>query len=386
VKQRILYVVNNAAFFVSHRLPIALAARERGDEVALVTGQPASATLEAAAAQELIRHRLQHSALAFTSSGVNPAFELKGLWQLVRAMRRFRPTIVHCASPKGVLFGGIAARVARVPGVVLAVSGQGYLFTTPDAGGRWLLRSIYSMLVRLAYGHRNKRVIVQNRDDLSMTLAGRLARADEIQLISGSGVPLEPLVSLPIEAREPLVVLPARMLRDKGVVEFAAAASQLRRGGLGWTFALVGTADYQNPSSIAEAQLRDWERQGAIEWWGHHTDMVSVYRRASIVCLPSYREGMPRALLEAAAAGCAVITTDAVGCREAVDPGVTADLVPVGDAAALADALRRLINEPERIRRYAESGRKMATERFDLDHVVQRVLRIYDEIGTERIG
>jgi glycosyltransferase involved in cell wall biosynthesis len=382
---RILYVINNAAFFVSHRLPIALAARQRGDDVALVTGKAGSETMERPALDELQRLGLEHTVLPFTSAGTNPVIELSSLWQLVMTMRRVRPMIVHCASPKGLLLGGLAARLARVPGLVLAVSGQGYTLTG-NSRDRALLRWVYRTIASQAYRHRNRRVIVQNKDDEAATIASGFAHERDVVVIPGSGVELDRYVGMPIEGRERLVILPARMLRDKGVREFVEAAAQLKRENAKWTFALVGTADYANPTAISESQLREWERSGAIEWWGHRSDMLEVYRRAQIVCLPSYREGMPKVLLEAAAAGCAVVTTDAVGCREAVVQGETGELVPVGDSSALAAALRRLIAEPDRVRLYGMAGRRLAIERFGLDAVVRRILAIYDELGSHVSG
>lgn len=247
-----------------------------------------------------------------------------------------------------------------------------------------MLRAIYTLLARQAYRHRRKRVIVQNQDDLSLILSHGLAQPEEVVLIPGSGVPLEPYLSITSECRERLVVLPARMLKDKGVAEFVDAARSLRREGCDWTFALVGTADYQNPSALSELQIHQWESEGIVQWWGHCADMLEVYRRARIVCLPSYREGMPKVLLEAAAAGCAVVTTDVVGCREAVLAGVSGDLVPVADPAVLADALRLLIADPARADRYGKAGRRLAIERFDLREVVRQVLALYDGLHDAR--
>ena len=345
----------------------------------VATGQAGSRILEAPALEELRRQRIEHRQFASTSSGINPAIESLSLLQLVQVMRRVSPTVVHCASPKGILLGGTAARLTQAPGVVLAVSGQGYMYSS-DQGSR-VGRALYRQLLRGAYGHRNKKVIVQNHDDRLFVINSGLARPDEVALIPGSGVALEAYVSLPIEPRDKLVVLPARMLVDKGVIEFVTAARQLRGEGLDWTFALVGTADYKNPSAIAETRLQEWVREGVVEWWGHRSDMPAVYGRARIVCLPSYREGMPKALLEAAAAGCAVVTTDAVGCREAVEQGITGDLVPVRDAISLASALRRLIGDAERTRGYGEAGRKMAIARFGVDTVVRECLSIYDDLA-----
>jgi len=377
---RIAFVVNNAAFFVSHRLPIAVAARSAGFEVALFTGQAGSKILEASVDERLAAEGIQHRRSAFKSAGTNLLVETLGLMQLAVGLWKFKPAVVHCASPKGILYGGIAARWLRCPSVVLAVSGMGYIFTGESSGVKSLLRRAYGWGVRFAYGHANKRVIVQNQDDFKTLVESDLASAKELVLIPGSGVNLKDYEGVTDALREPLVVLPARMLKDKGVVEFAEAAASVRRAGCDWRFALVGTADYQNPSAVPREQIQAWVDAGTLEWWGHREGMAAVFARASIVCLPSYREGMPKALLEAAAAGCAVVTTDVVGCREAVLGGQTGDLVPARDSAALARTLLALINEPERRASYARAGKRLAASRFGLEAVVHRTLSIYQEL------
>ena len=377
---RILYVVNNAAFFCSHRLPLALAARAAGHEVALVTGQAGSPTLEADALQRLASLGIPHTATNFRSGGLHPLAEARGLLQLARAMRRWRPDLVHCASPKGLLYGGLAARLTGCPALVLAVSGMGSLFTGGGNARLVWLRRAYSAIVRIAYGHPHRRVIVQNSDDWALVSKAGLASEEDLRLIPGSGVPLGRYVDLPLEGRQPIVVLPARLLKDKGVEEFVEAARRIRQAGSPWRFVLVGTADYENPSAIPESRVRGWVDEGVVEWWGHRADMAEVLGQARIVCLPSYREGMPKALLEAAAAGCAVVTTDAIGCRDAIEPGLTGDLVPVADAAELATTLQRLIDDPARQRAYGEAGRSLARRRFDLEAVVQATLAIYGEL------
>lgn len=377
---RIAFVVNNAAFFVSHRLPIAMAVRRAGFDVMLVTGQAGSEILEAPAAAQLDEANIQHRRVAFRSDGTNPIVEGLGFLQLVMALWRYRPDVVHCVSPKGVLYGGIAARLIGCPSLVLAVSGMGYVFTGAARGWKSFLRRAYSMVAGLAYEHTNKRVIVQNRDDLAALTDSGLAKAHELVLIPGSGVALGEYAALDPAKRTPLVVLPARMLKDKGVVEFAQAAELIRKTGCNWRFALVGTADYQNPSSVPMEDIRRWVDAGMLEWWGHRQDMVDVFAQASIVCLPSYREGMPKALLEAAAAGCAVVTTDVVGCREAVIDGETGDLVQARDSVALADALLALINDPQRQARYASAGKRWATNRFSVESVIEKTLLTYREL------
>jgi glycosyltransferase involved in cell wall biosynthesis len=378
----IVFVVNHAAFFVSHRLPIATALIAQGVPVRLLTGQGASPSMEAAAVQVLAAAGVPHTRVRFRSASVNPLGELVGVLQLLYFLVRWRPALMHCVSPKGILYGGLAARLARVPAVVLAVSGMGYGFTA--GARRSFFRSFvgmtYNTLAKFAYRHCRKRVITQNNDDRAHVIDHRLAVPGETVLIQGSGVHLDALVGAPLEARQPIVLLPARMLKDKGVAEFVQAAAVLKRSYPAWRFVLAGAADYENPSSISASQLDQWQREGHVEWLGYVAEMSTWYRQASIVCLPSYREGMPKALLEAAAAGCAVVTTDVTGCRDAVVAGHTGLLVPARDAAALAEALKTLVEDRERRESLGRHGRERAIQQFGIDAVIAATLQLYREL------
>jgi glycosyltransferase involved in cell wall biosynthesis len=376
---KLTFVINHAAFFASHRLPIALRARQRGYDVDLVTGQAGSVSMEASAEQVLATHGIDHRRLAFGASSLNPFVELRGLLQLVAQLRSRRPDLVHCASAKGVLYGGLAARLARVPALVLSISGMGYAFTeaSKPSFARRFISAAYRVLARLAFGHPNKCVVVQNEHDRQHMLDSGLATASEICLIPGSGVHLPDYAGMTPERKQPIVLLPARMLGDKGVVEFVEAARLIKPHVPEWRFILAGTANYLNPSSIPLAQIEAWQKERVIEWLGHVDYMPTLYRDAAIVCLPSYREGMPKVLLEAAAAGCAVVTTDSVGCREAIIDGETGDLVPVRDSAKLAEALLGLIRDKSRRQAYGRAGQLMAVERFSIEAVIDRTLGIY---------
>lgn len=374
---RILYLVNNAGFFCSHRLPIALAAQRAGHEVALLTGQAGSAIIESHALGQLRAHAIAHRTVSFRSAGKAPIAECLGLLQTILFMLRWKPDLVHCASPKGVLYGGIAARLTARHALVLAVTGMGSMFVGDGSGLFGLARKTYLWMAKFAFGHPRCLTIVQNQDDLALLVAHNLAEPDGSLLIPGSGVALDQFANMDPSVRADLVVLPARLLRDKGVFEFVEAARQIRASGCQWRFALVGTTDYQNPTSVQAAQVQAWVDEGVIEWWGHREDMVSVYAQAGIVCLPSYREGMPKALLEAAAAGCPVVTTNAVGCRDAIQPGRSGDLVAVGDAKALAVTLQALIDDAPRRLAYGAAGRQLAAERYSLESVIAATLSAY---------
>lgn len=373
----LVFVVNVASFFVSHRLPIAQAACARGWRVELIAGRE-NPQAEHTAAEILAQHGVPWHRAAFRAAGINPFAELRGLWSVIGRVRKLRPDIVHTASPKGNLYGGIAARLCRVPKLVVAVSGQGFLFTGRRHGLKRMLAALYLALIRWVYAHPDCTVIVQNRDDWNALIQAGLVNAQQLRLIPGSGVDPALFADLRADSAERIVLLPARLLTDKGVPEFVQAARRLRADGCDWRFVLAGEADAANPAAIGSAQVQSWVAEGVLEWWGRRDDMPAVYDRAGIVCLPSHREGMPKALLEAAMSGKPVLTTDAIGCREAIIPGETGLLVPVGDAAALAQALRTLIDDSALRARFGARGRILAAERFTLQAVIEATMRIYE--------
>jgi len=380
---KVAFVINHAAFFASHRLPIALEAIRRGHDVVLITGRAGSESMEGVAENVIRSHGIKHIRVGFTASGTNPLQEMLGLLQLTRALRRERPGIVHCASPKGILYGSLAARLAGIHGVVAAVSGMGFAFTS-DANrsfGRIFVSFIFRLLARVAFGHRNKRVIVQNTEDRDFIRKEGYASQEEIVLIPGSGVEVAQLSNYPIEQKSEVVLFAGRMILDKGVAEFVDAARIVHKEAPRWRFTMAGAADYENPTSIAPDRLSAYQAEGIIEWHGHVENMVPLYKEASIVCLPSYyREGMPKVLLEAAAAGCATVTCDLPGCREAIIPGVTGDLVPPRDSRELARTLLQLIRDRPRRERYGVAGRKLAERRYSVEGVVSAIHDLYDEL------
>lgn len=380
-KGKILYVVNHAAFFVSHRLPIALAARDQGFSIDLITGQAGSLSMEALAMAKLKEARLSHKRVSFKSGGLNPVTELMGLIQLIKNVNKIKPEIIHCISPKGIIYGGLAARFTKTKNLVLAISGMGFAFTGGYSSSHFrdFLSKIYTLIFAFILKHPRVRVIVQNDDDRHSVIKMGL-NSKNIALIPGSGVELGKLVNLKIEAKAPIVLLPARMLWDKGVREFIEAASQLKSLAPQWRFILAGAADYQNPTRVPIKLLEELSTNQIIEWVGHIDNMTPYYSKASIVCLPSYREGMPKCLLEGAAAGCAVVTTDTVGCRDAILPDITGVLVPARNIEALKNALYLLINNRDLREKFGRSGRELAINKFGLDLVIKSTLSIYTDL------
>jgi glycosyltransferase involved in cell wall biosynthesis len=369
-KRRILFVVNNPDFFVSHRLPLAIAARAAGFEAAVASPQGDGVAAIAG-------NGFDHHPFPLNRSGKHPLQEARSVVALYRIFRAVRPDIVHTVTIKPALYGGVAARLTNVPALVCAVSGLGYLFI---GGPRTAFRRrLVMQLYRFAFGHRNLRVVFQNESDRA-EFAGTGVADAQVALIPGSGVDLDAFQPAPEPPGIPLVVLPARLLRDKGVCEFVEAARILRRSRKAVRFVLVGLPDPGNPASLDETALRAWQQEGAVEWWGFRTDMPEVLRSAHLVVLPSYREGFSKVLIEAAAAGRAVVTTDVPGCRDAILPERTGLLVPPRDPVALAGAIGRLVEDAELRGRMGLAGRELAERAFSIDRVVEQHLRLYEAL------
>lgn len=371
----LLFVVNNPAFFMSHRVPVALAAQKAGYDVHV-------ATMDGPAVADIQALGMTHHAIPMTRSGKHPLQELGTLLALIRLFRRLRPEVVHLVTIKPVLYGGIAARLTRVPSMVAAISGLGFVFLSHSLKMR-MVRAVVARLYRIALGHPNSRVIFQNANDRDLLKSLGAVRDDQVVIIRGAGVDLQAYTPSPEPPAPPVVVtMVARLLRDKGVQEFVQAARLLRERGVPVRMQLVGGLDAGNPTSATQADVDAWQREGCVQALGERTDVAALYAASHIAVLPSYREGLPKSLIEAAACGRAVVTTDVPGCRDAIEPGVTGLLVPVRDAKALADAIARLAGDADLRQSMGAAGRALAEREFDIDQVARTHVALYDALSA----
>ncbi|MDD5035157.1 MAG: glycosyltransferase family 4 protein [Methylococcaceae bacterium] len=368
-RPKLLFFVTEDWYFCSHRLPLALAAQQAGFEVCVLTRVREHG-------ERIRRAGLKLIPLELSRRGTNPLAELGLLLRLIAIYRREQPDLIHQVAIKPVLYGSLAARLAGIPHVVNAIAGLGWLFTSPSTKARLLGHSVV-LAFRLLL-NRGK-LIVQNPNDLEFLLKLGIPPS-RIALIQGSGVDVLEFSPSPEPSGPPLVMLPSRQLWDKGIGEFVAAARRLKNAGIAARFVLVGAPDAENPAAISERQLALWQQEGIVEYWGHRTDMAQVFSQAHIVCLPSYREGLPKALIEAAAAGRPIVTTDVPGCREVVRDGENGLLVPVKAVEALADALTKLIEDSSLRARMGAKGREMAVESFSQERICAETLALYRQL------
>ena len=369
---KLVYVVTEDWYFVSHRLALAKAAQAAGYKVSVIT--------------RVNRHAAPiHDAgialypISFDRSGMNPFSEIGTIAKLTRLYRKIEPDLVHHVAMKPSLYGSWAARRAGVPAVVNALMGLGYVFSSEEKRAR-RLRPIVRTAFKTAMRHSNSRVIVQNTDDAALLQNQGLATESIIRMIVGSGINLEQFPFSLEPAGRTRVVLPARLLRDKGVLEFIDAARRLKAEGSLAEFVLAGAPDSSNPTSVTEAMIAGWVSEGLVTYLRWSEDMLSVLSDATIVCLPSYREGLPKVLLEAAACGRAIVTTDVPGCREIIWNGVNGWVVAPRSGAALADGLREAIAKPSLRLIYARAGRKTVEEHYSHETINRQTIGVYGEI------
>lgn len=373
-RPKLLFVVTEDWYFCSHRLALAQWLGTRGYDVTVATRVREHGETIRAAGIQLIP-------IDFDRRGKNPWREALFVARLTGIYRTARPDIVHHVGLKPVLYGSVAAMIAGVPGVVNALAGLGYVFSSRQLAAR-LLRSGVRLAFRLLFSRANTRIIVQNPNDLE-TLANTCGvPRSRLRLIRGSGVNMDHFRPLPEPDTIFVALFASRMLWDKGVDDFVEAARILKGQGIHARFVLAGQGDPGNPTSVPEDQLRAWQKEGVAEWWGARDDMPAVLAQSHVVCLPtSYGEGVPKVLIEAAASGRPIVASDVPGCREIVRPEENGILVPPRNPVALAQALRRLHGDPGLRQRMGETGRRLAVGEFSVERVNRDTAKVYEELS-----
>lgn len=374
---KILLFANTAWYLFNFRQSLAHAIRDAGHDVLLLSPPDAYG-------QRLQDLGFDWRAAPMDRRSLNPWREAVLLLWLRRLMATEQIDLVHGFTIKCAVYGSLAARTAGVRARVNAVPGMGYVFTSTDLKAR-SLRPLVRGLMRLALDGSAARLILQNPDDMDWFERNRLVARERLRLIPGSGVNCERFAPrsgsrLPAPGERFSVLLPARLLWDKGIGEYVAAARVLRTRGHPIDFLLAGDPDPGNPAAIPVPTVRSWVDEGVVQWLGHVEDMAALFRSVHAVVLPSYREGLPKGLAEAAACGLPLVTTDVPGCRLVVTDEEDGLLVPVGDSAALANAIERLYRSPSLCERFGGAARRKALREFDERKIIERTLDVYREV------
>lgn len=368
----VVFVVNCPVYFITHRMPIGLALIEQGFDVHVIAPGECPSVLS--------DNGFKYHSVSMSRKGVNPFFELFTIWALWRLFNKIKPNIVHLVTIKPYLYAGIAARFSGVPAVISAIAGLGGLFSCQGVRNRFF-RLILHPLFQFALGHKNQIVIFQNSNDRELLIKWGVLTIEKSKLIRGAGVDLKdyPFTSEPNGI--PVISFASRLLKDKGVIEFIEAARILKSSTLEVRFWLIGEPDHGNSNTVTQEQINEWQQEGIIEYLGYRTNIASLLSLSNIVTLPSYYgEGLPKILIEAAACGRAVVTTNHPGCRDAIEPNITGILVPVRDTQALIDAIQYLIENPDKRKKMGKEGRKLSKKEFSIEKIVDAHLAIYNEL------
>lgn len=369
--RKIIYLVSEDWYFCSHRLPLGIAAREAGAEVIVATRVNDHRAQIEAAGLRIVPIEMQRS-------GTNPFTDLATIRQITDLYRREKPDLVHHVALKPILYGGHAAKRAGVPAIVNAVAGMGFMFISNSLFAR-TARPVIAWAQRALMNRANTRTILQNPDDVEMYTRQIGVSPDRLTIIPGAGVDIDQFTVVPEPFAVPTAVCVSRMLRDKGIHELVAATRLLHAKGVELRVRLVGPTD-DNPASIPRATLAEWNREGVVEVVGPSEDIAGEYARAHIAVLPSYREGLPKSLLEAAACGRPMVATDVPGCREVCIDGETGLRVPARTVEPLAAALERLTLDPGLRQRLGENARQRAETVFAEKIINAQTLALYEEM------
>lgn len=370
-KKKLLFLLSEDWFVCSHFLDRALAAKAAGYDVVIVANENKHG-------DQIRNAGLRFEPLAYDRGGINVFKELQFLYKLFKVYKAEKPDIVHQISAKPIFYGSFLARLLNVPAIVNAPIGLGYVFSSDDLKARLLLPFI-KLAYKLFLNTGNSKIIFENGDDLEYFVKMNAAKKEDTVLIKGAGVDMQEFK--PVEKSGiPSVVLIARMLRDKGIDEYIKAAKSVLSKSIPARFILVGGIDEENPTSFSSRQLEEWSEVEGIEWLGKRNDVAEILKEAHIACLPSYREGLPKSLIESAASGLPIVTTDTVGCREVVEDGVNGYLVPIKNSELLADSLVKLLEDETLRKEMGQKSRHLAETTFANELVIKQTLNVYDNI------
>lgn len=376
--KKIAYVINHKSFFSSHILPIALKARMKGCNVKLFCGIDASKSMEIHSNKNLRKNKIIFETFKFYSASLNLISELKAFYDLLIKIKKFEPDLIHSATPKGIIYGGLISLILNIKGIVFFITGMGFLYSNRLTIKEKLFKLIYVLIKKIIFLKRNKILIIENLDDIKF-FKKKYNLNHQIVFIKGSGVDLKKFKPSKLTKKN-LVILPSRVLKEKGITEFILAADILKKEFPEWHFQIVGALDYSKQSSYSKKELFELNKNKSVIFKGYEKNILKYYKIASIVCLPSYREGLSKTLSEAAACGIPIVTTNVIGCKNAVISNKTGFLCKPKDHLSLKNKLRILIKNKNLRDKFGVNAHNFAIKNFDVNNVISKNLKNYEKL------
>ena len=377
MNKKLLFNITEDWFFCSHFLDRALAAKKAGYSIFVISNMNKHKNF-------IENYGIKFFHVPFNRKSINPIYESYVLLRIIFLYIKIKPDIVHHVAAKPIIYGSISAKICNIKSVINAPVGMGYVFSSDTLKAKILrpiVKFLYKSLINTHYGfNRRNKVIFENRDDLNYFIDFGAVNPDHASVIRGAGVRLEKQIKKTKKKNLPTITLVARMLKDKGINEFVAAARKLKSQEIECRFLLVGDVDPLNPSSLDKKTLEKWNSEKIIDWLGWINNVDSILQETDILCLPSYREGLPKALIEGAAMGLPIVTTDTVGCRDVVEDGVNGFLVPVKNIEELSQKIYKLIMNKKLREKMGKESFKIASKKFSSKIINAQTLEVYEEL------
>lgn len=376
MKKKLLLIISEDWAFISHRLDLACDAIDNGYEVAVLcrpTGQK----------DQILSKGIKVFDWDFSRGSLNPFHEVRSIINIIKCWRQYKPDLVHAVALKPVLYSAFVAKINLRTPVVCALGGLGFVYSSSSVKASILRKGISLTLIRL-FSRKRLFLILQNRDDRDLLIEKKIINFDKVRLIRGAGVDVSVFTPHADINEIPVVALPARFLWDKGLKEFVEVARRIRFSGISARFVLIGMHDVHNPETINPEVIDAWVSEGVIENWGYIKNMQKALSQTSVICLPSSREGLPKALLEAASCGRAIVTYDVPGCREVVDHEKNGLLVKFKDVDGLTEALKLLLLDKSLREHMGMMGRLKAVNEFSREIITRQTLEVWDEALADK--
>ncbi len=375
--KKILFIVNHLAFFASHRMWLAEELKKKNNEIKIISGSTASLSMEKVAVKEMNKKKIDYEKLNYSSSEINFLKDIIGIIKLIFIIKKFDPDITHFVSAKGFLIGIISSYFSFVKKKrVVSISGVGNFFIENKISSR-IIKFFYVKLV-LLFKDKNLKFIVQNKRDKNLVIKNFRIKKKDIFLIKGAGVDAKKLLPSKLNERKKIVLFPGRAVKEKGIIEFINASSNLKQKFPHWKFVIAGSLDYKGPGQIYKDELISLKKNKNIVFFGYQQNLYKLFKISSIVCLPSYNEGLSKALIEAVFMKIPIITTNVPGCRELVKNNKTGFIVPPKNTTILIEKLEKLISNNKMRLRMIRNYKLFDINSFEKKTIIKKHLKLYN--------
>ena len=378
---KILYLINHRPFFVSHRLPIALNMKSNGHEVHLLTGKSNDKNMEKYAAKQLKKNDIKSNVLDFNSANTNLFESIKTLSKTYKFIKKLDPDLIHTASMKAIILSGLCCLLIKKP-IVIAFSGFGYIFTESKNLKTQSLKFIIEFLLKIIFINKKKHIIVQNKFDFNYLFKNFNLNKKDISILNGSGVILNNVKNN--IKKNNIVLFPSRILIHKGIIEFIEAAKFLKKKYNNWKFLAVGSYEGDNPTNLDLKYLKQVEKNNIVSFLNYTPKINYFFNKSKIVCLPTYREGTPKSLIDACALGLPIVTTKIPGCHLVVKSGYNGYKVPVKNINSLINKLEILIKSQTIRKKFSKNSFLIAKKYFDIKIIIAKHSKIYQKVFNEK--